>query len=458
MTKLGAAVAMSLVCAGLASAQTPTSMDFDPATNHGYMVLTPSNWSAAQAAAIALGGHLVTISSQAENDFVLLSIARPNLVDGRVWIGLTDEAEEGTFAWVTGEPLAFANWSVGEPNDTRGTQDRAEMLLFDGRWNDIEDVPRFITVNGVVEFDFEEPVGACTTDSGCALMTAAACTSANGTYAGDFALCEGACCFGDGICFETFEFNCVFQDGTYMGDGVACADTVCPDLRGGCCFEDGSCDLLEAVDCADEGGTFQGEGVDCTAGLCPDLRPANDACGNAAVVHAGDVVTDSTQFATTDGTAACGDGGHADVWFSLTPAASGVHRIETCGSDFDTVLTVFDGCFVAEVACNDEFCESQSRVYADLTAGATYVIRVAHYNIADFGTYTLSVFPPDEPVCVCELDGSTGVDVFDLLTYLDSWFAAGTGADIDGTQGVDVFDLLFFLDCWFPASAGQPCP
>ena len=33
-----------------------------------------------------------------------------------------------------------------------------------------------------------------------------------------------------------------------------------------------------------------------------------------------------------------------------------------------------------------------------------------------------------------------------------------TGADIDGTPGVNVFDLLYFLDCWFPASAGTPCP
>jgi hypothetical protein len=62
------------------------------------------------------------------------------------------------------------------------------------------------------------------------------------------------------------------------------------------------------------------------------------------------------------------------------------------------------------------------------------------------------------PVCACEFDGVAGVDVFDLLSYLDLWFANAAGADIDGVAGVDVFDLLFFLDCWFPASAGAPCP
>jgi hypothetical protein len=62
------------------------------------------------------------------------------------------------------------------------------------------------------------------------------------------------------------------------------------------------------------------------------------------------------------------------------------------------------------------------------------------------------------PSCTCETDDVAGVDVFDLLAYLDGWFAGAGEADIDGAAGVDVFDLLFFLDCWFPASAGGPCP
>jgi hypothetical protein len=62
-----------------------------------------------------------------------------------------------------------------------------------------------------------------------------------------------------------------------------------------------------------------------------------------------------------------------------------------------------------------------------------------------------------EPVCACETDNSAGVNVFDLLAYLDQWFASDAAADIDGAAGVDVFDLLAFLDCWFPASAGEPC-
>src|SRR5690606_14568211 len=73
-------------------------------------------------------------------------------------------------------------------------------------------------------------------------------------------------------------------------------------------------------------------------------------------------------------------------------------------------------------------------------------------NLSD--AVALVTLPAD---CPCERDGAAGVDVFDLLAYLDLWFAQDAAADIDGVAGVDVFDLLNFLDCWFPASAGAPC-
>src|SRR5690606_28312795 len=73
--------------------------------------------------------------------------------------------------------------------------------------------------------------------------------------------------------------------------------------------------------------------------------------------------------------------------------------------------------------------------------------------------FAMSVDGTGGAACVCEADGNAAqVNVFDLLAYLDLWFAQAAGADIDGVAGVNVFDLLFFLDCWFPASAGAPCP
>jgi hypothetical protein len=94
---------------------------------HCYLVnTTPVAWPAARDACMALGGHLVTISSEgvtqtefdAENAFVW------GLVDNmEVWLGLTDgkqDSEAGDmtpFAWVTGEAITIHAWSDAEPNN-----------------------------------------------------------------------------------------------------------------------------------------------------------------------------------------------------------------------------------------------------------------------------------------------------------------------------------------------------
>ncbi|WP_165871573.1 HYR domain-containing protein [Flaviaesturariibacter flavus] len=84
----------------------------------------------AHAKAIALGGHLVTISSLAENQFV--SAMSP----AYIWIGYTDRAVEGSFKWVTSEPVSYTNWNSGEPNNA-GDEDWAVINWGpNGTWND----------------------------------------------------------------------------------------------------------------------------------------------------------------------------------------------------------------------------------------------------------------------------------------------------------------------------------
>ncbi|MBA3899945.1 MAG: HYR domain-containing protein, partial [Bacteroidetes bacterium] len=94
--------------------------------------------------AVALGGHLATISSAAENAFV--SSLSPNYM----WIGFTDRDVEGTFKWVTNEPVTYTNWAPGEPNNA-GNEDWA-VINWGGsaKWNDW-----LYTVSAyyVVEFD-----------------------------------------------------------------------------------------------------------------------------------------------------------------------------------------------------------------------------------------------------------------------------------------------------------------
>ncbi|MCB1532175.1 MAG: type I secretion C-terminal target domain-containing protein [Alphaproteobacteria bacterium] len=85
-------------------------------TNSFYQhVTTNTEWIAANAAAnastltgLSANGHLATITSQAENDFIF-SFAGGN----RLWIGGTDVSSEGTWSWVNGEDAGLQFWSGG---------------------------------------------------------------------------------------------------------------------------------------------------------------------------------------------------------------------------------------------------------------------------------------------------------------------------------------------------------
>ncbi|MBW2037054.1 MAG: C-type lectin domain-containing protein [Deltaproteobacteria bacterium] len=98
------------------------------------------NWYNAKLACSNLGGHLVTISSEEENQRVTeLQVA----VGGNgIWIGLTDAAREGSWVWITGEPVTYTNWWKGQPDDCWGIEDCAHIepvgeIFCIWRWNDL---------------------------------------------------------------------------------------------------------------------------------------------------------------------------------------------------------------------------------------------------------------------------------------------------------------------------------
>lgn len=107
-----------------------------------YTSYSDKTWDAAQAiCAETPGGHLVTITSQAEYDFVY-STVMPDSWDAYStsprWIGLNDKAIEGAFVWVTGEPVLVTAWASGEPNNSGGNEHCAEMKWSDAAWNDLD--------------------------------------------------------------------------------------------------------------------------------------------------------------------------------------------------------------------------------------------------------------------------------------------------------------------------------
>lgn len=92
-------------------------------------------FSDAQAAAGPIG-HLTTITSAGENDFIRALIPSNN----PAWIGATDDANDTdtVFDWVTGEAWAFTSFLAGEPDDdiSLGGTGEALFMQSDGTWGD----------------------------------------------------------------------------------------------------------------------------------------------------------------------------------------------------------------------------------------------------------------------------------------------------------------------------------
>jgi len=114
---------------------------------------TGINYTDASAYAAQLGGFLVTVDNAAENLFLFNTFASASFpgfqpVDG-LYLGFTDVAVEGSFAWDSGSPVTYTNWAAGEPNNTHGREDWGTMvgaLAADAAhygpttWNDIPNI------------------------------------------------------------------------------------------------------------------------------------------------------------------------------------------------------------------------------------------------------------------------------------------------------------------------------
>lgn len=126
--------------------------------------------------------------------------------------------------------------------------------------------------------------------------------------------------------------------------------------------------------------------------------PANDDCAGALPIAIGANGPYSTSCATVSAPAwPCAFNGGPDLWFSFTAACTGPHTFNTCGSDYDTALQVFDACGGTSLGCNDDAGATgpcaftlQSSLTLNLTSGATYLVRVGGFNGAT-GNATLNV-------------------------------------------------------------------
>jgi cysteine-rich repeat protein len=105
----------------------------DPATGACYVSFDDeqTTFADAQLACIAAGGHLVSITTSEERALV---ISVHNLTQ-EPWIGLTDELVEGSFGWITGEPLTRNDFGPGQP-DGGDAEDCVNLTAGTSAWND----------------------------------------------------------------------------------------------------------------------------------------------------------------------------------------------------------------------------------------------------------------------------------------------------------------------------------
>jgi hypothetical protein len=164
----------------------------------------------------------------------------------------------------------------------------------------------------------------------------------------------------------------------------------------------------------------------------------------------------TTTFGSTFGagygfSSECGGEDAPDQAFVFYPPISGTYRIDTIGSDYDTMLHVFsDYCGGFTMACNDDTFDVQSEVIVDFQAGGVYTIVVDGWG-SGAGNYQLNVdliggsanicdnvefLPSEIPTGAAWLSDFNTGDVFQQCTFATAerrflWYAP-----VDGTYQV----------------------
>jgi len=296
------------------------------------------------------GGHLVTITSQEENDFVLNALMEYGGSSNHLWLGLDDLNGDGIYNWVTGESLNYTNWANG-PSPGKAT----EMQTPSGTWvaidpSETSNYRRYMLEISDCDLGDIDECGVCDgggiADGECDCAgNIADCTDECG---GTAELDECGECGGDGIdgyCHSVSECagldfeECLayyFSDTQHCEwEGVCGCDGNVPDCSnvcGGSGILDGDGICCE-TGIVDECGVCGGDGI--AEGSCDCSGNVLDECG----VCGGDNSTCSDCAGTPNGNAeldGCGvcNGGNADDLGCgcFEPAPSGCDN--ACGSTF----------------------------------------------------------------------------------------------------------------------------
>ncbi|MBI1190097.1 MAG: S8 family serine peptidase [Tepidisphaera sp.] len=206
--------------------------------------------------------------------------------------------------------------------------------------------------------------------------------------------------------------------------------------------------------------------------------PVNDNCSSGTEMpNTYGTFTETgldTEYATTqpcEDTDTCGFMGNSNsVWYNFHPTQNGLIQVDTIGSDYDTVIDIFNFCAFSlnnicfrgsSLICDDDSGGNFTSLISDfpVTAGGVYLIKVSNYYTPGPGDldFHFSFYPAPAP---CDPDvNQDGVADQGDVDYLINVIAGGpnpTGIDPDFNQdGVaDQGDI----DGLINVIAGGPCP
>jgi hypothetical protein len=185
-------------------------------------------------------------------------------------------------------------------------------------------------------------------------------------------------------------------------------------------------------------------------------QPANDLCSTATSVVDGNNTIDN-RGSTRDSTSPCSRGGAnfsgTEVWYTYTAPATGTRNFivrdayRNNGAEFDSQLTIYDGCGGTALACDDDSGLSLwSKIYHfPVTQGTTYTIRLGNWGVnlvaSRQGAGILEISAPPAPVAFDDCDLATTISGQPLSVPFDT-----TNLTPSDTQG---WDADFSRDGWF---------
>ena len=139
--------------------------DAIPFQGHSYKYFGEKlSWKDAKLRCGSLGGHLPIVETAAENTFLDQLADKGFPSAGRngtesVWLGATDEANEGEWRWIDGVRVTYTNWLDNQPGNHNAQEHYAQLCLdrnpnrASGGWADLPNMSKEMMVHFICEWD-----------------------------------------------------------------------------------------------------------------------------------------------------------------------------------------------------------------------------------------------------------------------------------------------------------------